>query len=73
MSAAPSFTIGIDFGGVLSQHDSRVAPGDASHINTAIDMPNAVESLMALKAEGHHLFLISFCGKSRAIETKASL
>lgn len=74
MSAfATTFRIGVDFGGVLSQHDSRVAPGDASHVNTAIDMPKAIENLLALKEAGHLLFLISFCGKSRAIETKASL
>ena len=74
MSAvATTFRIGVDFGGVLSQHDSRVAHHDPSHVNTAIDMPGAIQHLLALKQDGHLLFLISFCGKSRAIETKASL
>ena len=47
--------IGIDFGGVLSIHDL----GSKEHINTSINMPNALESLYALK-ETHNLFLISF-------------
>ena len=64
------FNIGIDFGGVLSSHDVNIG---AEHVNTAIDMPFAMENLMKLKGLGHKLFLISFCGKARAIETLQSL
>lgn len=63
------FNIGVDFGGVLSSKDTK----GAEHVNTCIDMPFAIESLLKLKALGHKLFLISFCGKTRAIETKQSL
>lgn len=65
-----SYNIGIDFGGVLSIHDSNIG---AEHINTIIDVPMALESLMKLKGYGHKLYLISFCGKNRAIETKKSI
>jgi hypothetical protein len=65
-----SFNIGIDFGGVLSTHDNK---DNAEHINTAIDVPTALENLQKLKNDGHKLHLISFCGKSRAIETLQSL
>lgn len=69
-SMGKHFNIGIDFGGVLSSHDAKIG---AQHVNTAIDMPLAIENLLKLKHQGHHLFLISFCGKNRAIETKQSL
>lgn len=65
-----SFNIGIDFGGVLSMHDDK---NNAEHINTVIDVPNALECLLKLKNDGHKLYLISFCGKTRAIETYQSL
>ena len=61
--------IGIDFGGVLSIHDN----GDAEHKNTFMNMPNALSSLEQLKNDGHELYLISFCGKNRAIETHQSI
>ena len=67
--SSDKFNIGVDFGGVLSLKDTE----DAEHVNTAIDMPFAVENLLKLKALGHKLFLISFCGKARAIETKQRL
>lgn len=70
MSAtSDKFNIGVDFGGVLSSKDTL----GTEHVNTCIDMPFAVENLLKLKALGHKLFLISFCGKTRAIETKLSL
>lgn len=67
-----SFTIGIDFGGVLSIHDSKIA-ADTEHKNTSVNMPNAIETLQKLKELGHKLVLISFCGKSRAKETSEQL
>lgn len=73
-------TIGIDFGGVLSIHD-RVSDSKAlsdtsdegDHTNTLINMPKALESLKELKRLGYKLVLISFCGRKRAVETKASI
>jgi len=62
--------IGIDFGGVLSVDDVLLPA--SPHRNTQIDMPDAHEAITQL-ARDHKLFLISFCGKRRAMETKASL
>jgi hypothetical protein len=61
--------IGIDFGGVLSVDDTLVS---SPHRNTTVDIPGAKEALARL-AKDHKLFLISFCGKRRAMETKASI
>jgi hypothetical protein len=33
-------------------------------------MPGALEALIQLKEQGHQLYLISFCGRRRAAETK---
>jgi hypothetical protein len=53
--------IGIDFGGVLDSETSE---------NTSVmNMPFAVQTLQALKAKGHSLHIISFCGKKKATET----
>lgn len=62
--------IGIDFGGVLSINDTITTL--TPHRNTVIDMPGAKEAIIEL-AKHHELFLISFCGKRRAIETKESI
>lgn len=68
-----SLNIGIDFGGVLSAHDKPQGSTTAEHVNTTIDIPDAIENMLKLKLLGHKLYLISFCGKSRAIITKQSL
>jgi hypothetical protein len=68
--SSKTFNIGIDFGGVLGIHDNTFG---AEHRNVSINMPLAVESLLKLKSLGHRLYLISFCGRSRAIETQKSL
>lgn len=70
MEKNTSFNIGIDFGGVLSPHNIEICD---EHINTVINMPYAFENLLKLKQLGHKLFIISYCGKNRAIETKKSL
>lgn len=62
--------IGIDFGGVLSIDDALLLA--SPHRNTQIDMPGAHEAITQL-AKDHKLYLISFCGKRRAMETKASI
>ncbi len=61
--------IGIDFGGVLSENHNY----NLEHVNTKINIPNAIESLIKLRNLGNHLFLISYCGEERAKETKQSL
>lgn len=67
-----SLCIGIDFGGVLSIHDSANIGGQ-EHRSTAINVINSLESLKILKLQGHQLYINSFCGKSRAIETKHAI
>lgn len=68
------FNIGVDFGGVLSIHESKSTNVSGSeHRNTAITMPFAVDALKKLKKKGHNLYLVSFCGRSRAIETRTSM
>ena len=65
------FKIGVDFGGVLSIHDSKMTNNSGlEHKNTAINMPFAIDNLKKLKKQGHELYIISFCGKTRAKETK---
>lgn len=64
-----SYNIGIDFGGVLGIHDK----GDCEHINTSINMPGEIEALNELKSQNHNLYLISYCGKKRATETRDSM
>lgn len=61
--------IGIDFGGVLSENHNNTV----EHVNTKINIPNAIESLKKLKNLGNNLFLISYCGEERAKETKQSI
>ena len=64
------FRIGVDFGGVLAKHskDGEENIPVAEHKNTHIDMPGAIENLHRLKNKGHELFIVSFCGKKRALE-----
>jgi hypothetical protein len=71
MNNAP-FNIGIDFGGVLSLHDSKENV-TKEHVNTIIDMPGAIKSLEKLNSQNNNLYLISFCGKNRAISTNKSI
>lgn len=64
--------IGIDFGGVLSTTKNKEDIKN-EHNNINIDIPNAIKSLIELKNKGHKLFLISYCGEQKAIETKESI
>jgi hypothetical protein len=61
--------IGVDFGGVLSVTDIS----GSEHKNVSINMPHAIESLRQLVDAGHDLYLISFCGRTRAFETRDSI
>lgn len=56
---------------MVSIHDGQ--NNGAEHRTTVINMPGALEALYALKKAGHHLFLISFAGKSRSQETQDSI
>lgn len=70
-SSSSNLKIGIDFGGVLSTHDGKDV--DKEHRNITINMPQALESLIEMKKRGYKLYLISFAGKSRSIETYNSI
>ena len=66
-----NFRIGIDFGGVLSSYEPKAEIDNeyAEHTNTELDMPNAIDSLKKLKELGNDLYLISYCGKNRAMKS----
>ena len=69
-----SFNIGVDFGGVLSTLDKdEETDSNSEHFSTVIDIPDAIDNLLKLKSLGHKLYLISYCGRARALETKQSL
>jgi len=57
--------IGIDFGGVLI--DEKTIG------KTVINIPDALEALKFLKKEGHYLVLISFCGRTKAENTRKDI
>ena len=66
--------IGVDFGGVLSIFQNfHQRSEDDEHESVEVNMPDAIESLVKLKESGHELYLISYCGRRRAVETKQSL
>jgi len=64
-----SLTIGIDYGGVCSMHDTR-HEDDTFNGEVGINVEGCMESLKQLKSMGHRLILISFCGAKRAHETQ---
>lgn len=64
-----SLKIGIDCGGVLCS-SSTFDNNQNNEINTGINIDGAFESITELKNQGHELFLISFCGRHRAEETR---
>lgn len=74
--------VAVDVGGVLSQHDKGYT--GAEHVNTAIDMPKALETLEALSkitivdstgktVPKYKIMILSFCGYRRAVQTAESL
>lgn len=69
MNNRRSLRIGVDYGNVCSS-DSEGYEGNTGN-EYAINVPNCLETLLKLKAEGHTLYLISFCGAARARATKA--
>ena len=68
--------IGIDCGGVLFVTNTKFEPEfseDADRDEPEAWMPGAKEALEELKQQGHELFVVSFCGKRRALETREKL
>jgi len=67
-----TLTIAIDFGGVLSitQEMDDILLG---HKSTDINIPGSIDALINMKKKGHKLFINSFCGKARAIQTRSSI
>ena len=78
ISKQHTMRIGIDVGGVMVQHDSSVENYDRKE-DTNFDptqvpwMEGLFQALDALKADGHELFIVSFCGARREAETRAAL
>jgi hypothetical protein len=64
--------IGVDMGGVCV-HKGQEYEDDRAKFHRVMDMPNCVEILRLLKAKGHYIVLVSFCGRSRATDTSKSL
>jgi hypothetical protein len=62
--------IGVDFGGVLHQKEPR---GKRGNKKQEMNMPGCIESLLALKQQGHQLFLISYCGPNHTHSSRRSL
>lgn len=60
--------IGIDAGGVMFVHTDLTIDEDTSSTTNWIE--GAIEGMKKLKSHGHRLFLVSFAGKRRGIETK---
>ena len=74
MSAMESKTrlrIGIDFGGVCTPLGAAYESNNPT--DAKMDMPGCCEALLELKAQGHYLVLVSFCGKNRANSTRRNL
>ena len=66
-----SLRIGVDFGGVCSVHaDQYESDVDSEEL---INVPGCVEALRSLRANGHSLHLVSYCGARRAAATRAYL
>jgi hypothetical protein len=66
---AAHLKIGIDYGGVLCSTGSYIETDDTEY-NTEINIEGALLALTDLKLQGHDLYLISFCGRHRAEETR---
>lgn len=72
-----SLNIGVDFGGVCSaqaeKYESRAKYTPNEKEKEIINIENCVEVLRELRKQGHKLYLVSFCGHTRAIDTRQKL
>lgn len=64
-----ALTIGVDYGGVCSEHDAKHEDNTFSG-EVGINVEFCLASLLHLRSIGHKLVLISFCGARRAKETR---
>ncbi len=64
-----SLKIGVDYGGVCSMHDAKHEDETFSG-EVGINIDGCLTALHQLKAMGHTLVLVSFCGARRARETR---
>ena len=64
--------IGIDIGGVCSSHASGYED-DLKSSSTILDIDGCLETLYKLVRMGHHIYIVSFCGAKRAVETQGTL
>ena len=67
-----SLKIGVDMGGVCSSK-SAIYEDDTKEMKTLIDVPDCLKYLEQLNKDGHELYLVSFCGRRRANETRREL
>jgi hypothetical protein len=66
--------IGIDCGGVLFITNTKFESSEKEDTTQTEDwVPGAVAGLRILHEEGYELFVVSFCGKRRAAETRQKL
>ncbi len=75
LSPLPSPTIkllkiGIDYGNVCSS-DAASYENESNDNELGINVPDCLSTLRQLRDDGHSLYLVSFCGKKRAMGTKA--
>lgn len=60
--------IGVDYGNVCSTDAEGYERNDNNEYG--INVPDCLPTLQRLKNDGHILYLISFCGNNRAVQTK---
>ena len=60
--------LGIDIGGVLSAKGGVYERGIGAV--SLMDVPGSLDALKKLKADGHKLVVVSYCGRARAKKTR---
>jgi len=64
----------VDAGGVIFAHDGSDTDRGAEHKNTTVFVPGAMDMIAAwAREDGHRVSVLSFSGKSRAVETAQGL
>jgi len=64
--------IGVDMGGVCV-HKAKDYENSDNDFDGTINMEGCVEAIRKLRAEGHYIVLVSFCGYARAVDTNERL
>lgn len=65
--------IGVDIGGVVVEKDGRSREDTSFQEGAANFVPGALECLAKLVADGHELWVVSFCGAAREEATRKLL